>query len=135
MRPEASGNALDLSLNDRRLNQRESESMDPHIRGTGAGDDPTPTRKNIPGLGSIYRRGDRWAIEFWKDGVQHSESARTSSETEALAHLRKRVDELAQNRYVGPRAERVTVRGLFPPVYGNSTGVVPSTEGACPMKR
>jgi integrase len=45
-------------------------------------------------LGSIYRRGDRWAIE-------------------SIAHLRKRVDELAQNRYVGPRAERVTVKGLL----------------------
>src|SRR5882724_7918856 len=123
MRPEASGNALDLSRNDRPLNQRESESMGPHIRGTGAGDDPTsesgsssasePPRRNIPGLGSIYRRGDRWAIEFWKDGVQHRESARTSSEQEAIAHLRKRVDELAQNRYVGPRAERVTVKDLM----------------------
>src|SRR2546426_7538479 len=98
--------------------------MDPHIHSTGAGDAPTsesgssssasePTRKNIPGLGSIYRRGDRWAIEFWKDGVQHRESARTSSEQEAIAHLRKRVDELAQNRYVGPRAERVTVEDLL----------------------
>ena len=98
--------------------------MDPHIRGTGAGGAPTsesgssssasePTRKNIPGLGSIYRRGDRWAIEFWKDGVQHRESARTSSEKEAIAHLRKRVDELAQGRYVGPRAERVTVKDLL----------------------
>ena len=124
MRPEASGNALDLSLIDVPLNQRESESMDPHIRGTGAGGAPTsesgssssasePRRKNIPGLGSIYRRGDRWAIEFWKDGVQHRESARTSSEQEALAHLRKRVDEWAQNRYVGPRAERVTVKDLL----------------------
>ena len=124
MRPEVSGNALDLSRIDGALNQRESESMDPHIRGTGAGGAPTsesgssssasePTRKNIPGLGSIYRRGDRWAIEFWKDGVQHRESARTSSEQEAIAHLRKRVDELAQNRYVGPRAERVTVKGLL----------------------
>src|SRR3989442_2681992 len=30
-----------------------------------------------------------------------------------MAHLRKRVDELAQNRYVGPRAERVTVKDLL----------------------
>src|SRR2546425_11840884 len=98
--------------------------MDPHIRSTGAGDDPTgesgsssasePMRRNIPGLGSIYRRGDRWAIEFWKDGVQHRVSARTSSEQEAMAHLRKRVGELAQNRYVAPRAERGTVMDLLP---------------------
>jgi hypothetical protein len=105
MRPEASGNALDLSLIDGALNQRESEAMDPHIRGTRAGGAPTsesrssssasePTRKNIPGLDSIDRRGDRWAIE-------------------SIAHLRKRVDELSQNRYVDPRAERVPLKGLL----------------------
>src|SRR5207244_12913508 len=107
MRPEASGNALDLSLIDGPLNQRESEAMDPHIRGTGAGGAPTsesgssssasePTRKNIPGLGSIYRRGGRWAIAVWKDGAQHRESARTSGEQEAIAHPHTRVDEVAQ---------------------------------------
>src|SRR6266850_594826 len=107
MQPEASGNALDLSLIDGALNQRESESMDPHICGTGAGGAPTsesgssssssePTRKNIPGLGSIYRRGDRWAIEFWKGGVQHRESARTRDAETAVALLRQRVEELAQ---------------------------------------
>jgi hypothetical protein len=79
--------------------------MDPHIRGTRAGGAPTsesrssssasePTRKNIPGLDSIDRRGDRWAIE-------------------SIAHLRKRVDELSQNRYVDPRAERVPLKGLL----------------------
>src|SRR3989475_11362996 len=93
--------------------------MEPHISSTTAGEAamnelaPEPRRKHIPGFGSIYRRGERWAIEFWKDGVQHRESARTSSEQEAMAHLRKRVDELAQNRYVGPRAERVTVKDLL----------------------
>src|SRR5256885_1688133 len=115
--------------------------MDPHIRGTGAGGEPTsesgssssapePTRKNIPGLGSIYRRGDRWAIEFWKDGAQHRESARTSSEQEAMAHLRKRVDELAQNRYVGPRAERVTVKDLLALVTQDY-----ATTGTAPVAR
>src|SRR2546427_13253185 len=93
--------------------------MEPHISSTTAGEAamnelaPEPRRKHIPGFGSIYRRGERWAIEFWKDGVQHRESARTSSEQEAMVHLRKRVDELAQNRYVGPRAERVTVKDLL----------------------
>src|SRR3989475_7221085 len=93
--------------------------MEPHISSTTAGEAamnelaPEPRRKHIPGFGSIYRRGERWAIEFWKDGVQHRESARTSSEKEAIAHLRKRVDESAQGRYVGPRAERVTVKDLL----------------------
>ena len=100
---------------------------------------PEPRRRHIPDLGSIYRRGDRWAIEFWKDGVQHRESARTSSEQEAIAHLRKRVDELAQNRYLGPRAERVTVKHLLALVTqdyattGNRPGVRagPPPRGRC----
>src|SRR5215475_14757640 len=70
-------------------------------------------RIHFPGLGSIYRRGARWAVEFWKGGVQHRESARTTSEQEAIAHLRKRVEEFAQGRYVGARAERVTVADLL----------------------
>ena len=72
-----------------------------------------PRRLHIPGLGSIYRRGERWAIEFWRDGVQHRESARTTSEQEAIAFLRKRVEELAQGKYVGARAERVTFADLL----------------------
>ena len=70
-------------------------------------------RIHIPGFGSIYRRGERWAVEFWKGGVQHRESARTTSEQEAIAHLQKRVEESAQGKYVGARAERVTVADLL----------------------
>jgi integrase len=93
--------------------------MDPHISSTTAGEAamsepaPEPRRKHIPGLGSIYRRGERWAIEFWKDGLQYRESARTTNEKEAIAHLRRRVEELVQDKYIGPRAERVTVKDLL----------------------
>ena len=93
--------------------------MEPHISSTTAGEDavnepaPEPRRKHIPGLGSIYRRGERWAIEFWKDGLQHRESARTTNEKEAISHLRSRVEELVQDKYIGPRAERVTVKDLL----------------------
>jgi integrase len=72
-----------------------------------------PNRIHIAGLGSIYRRGERWAVEFWKGGLQHRESARTTSEQEAIAHLRRRVEESAQGKYVGARAERVTVADLL----------------------
>jgi hypothetical protein len=72
-----------------------------------------PNRIRIRGFGSIYRRGERWAVEFWKGGVQHRESARTTSEPEAIAHLRKRVEECAQGKYVGVRAERVTLADLL----------------------
>jgi integrase len=72
-----------------------------------------PNRIHIPGFGSIYRRGERWAVEFWKGGVQHRESARTTSEQEAIAHLRKRVEEFARGKYVGARSPRVTVADLL----------------------
>jgi integrase len=97
--------------------------MDPHSNDTVGSNVPVnvsaplrpvePDRIHIPGFGSIYRRGGRWAVEFWKGGVQHRESARTTSEQEAIAHLRKRVEEFAQGRYVGARAERVTVADLL----------------------
>src|SRR5258705_14025954 len=96
------------------LKMKESWAMEPNISSTTAGEAamnelaPEPRRKHIPGLGSIYRRGERWAIEFWKDGLQHRESARTTNEKEAIAHLRSRVEELVQDSYIGPRAERVT---------------------------
>ena len=111
--------ALDFAFWARPLDMQESWAMDPHIASTTAGEAamnepaPEPTRKHIPGLGSIYRRGERWAIEFWKDGLQHRESARTTNEMEAIAHLRMRVEERAQDMYIGPRAERVTVMDLL----------------------
>jgi integrase len=97
--------------------------MDPHTSDTAGSKvsvhPPAPfppverNRIHFPGLGSIYRRGERWAVEFWKGGVQHRESARTTSEQEAIAHLRKRVEEFAQGKYVGARTERVTVADLL----------------------
>jgi len=97
--------------------------MDPHNNDTAGSNvavlAPAPSRPveanriHIPGFGSIYRRGGRWAVEFWKGGVQHRESARTTSEPEAIAHLRKRVEEFAQGKCVGTRAERLTVADLL----------------------
>src|SRR5262245_48716498 len=98
--------------------------MDPHSSGTAGSELPATVaspRVHIPGFGSIYRRGERWAVEFWKGGVQHRESARTTSEQEAIAYLRKRVEEFAQGRYVGARAERVTVADLLKRVTADYT--------------
>ena len=97
--------------------------MGPHTNDTQGSNAPLPepiplqsvepSRIHIPGFGSIYRRGGRWAVEFWKAGVQHRESARTTSEQEAIAHLRRRVEESNQGRYVSARAERLTVADLL----------------------
>ena len=105
--------------------------MDPHSSDTAGSTvsvhPPAPlpsverNRIHFPGLGSIYRRGERWAVEFWKGGVQHRESARTTSEQEAIAHLRNRVEEFAQGKYAGARAERVTVADLLKLVTADYT--------------
>jgi integrase len=97
--------------------------MDPHSSHTAGSNIPLnapaplpsvePNRIHVPGVGSIYRRGARWAIEFWNGGVQHRESARTTSEQEAIAHLRKRVEESAQGKFVGTRSEHATVADLL----------------------
>jgi integrase len=93
--------------------------MDPHSSNTAGSNEPAPlpsleaNRIHIAGVGSIYRRGKRWAVEFWKGGVQHRESARTTSEREAIAYLRKRVEEFAQGKYDGARPERATVADLL----------------------
>src|SRR5262245_56657375 len=71
------------------------------------------TRKHLPGLGSIQLRGRTWHCEFWKQGKYYRESTRTTNERKAIAHLRKRVEQLAHDRYVGPKAERITVAELL----------------------
>jgi len=83
-----------------------SEAIEPHTGHATA-------RKHIPDLGSIYLRGRTWHCEFWKAGVQHRESTRTTGEKEAVEFLRGRVLALDQGKYVGPRAERLTVADLL----------------------
>jgi hypothetical protein len=100
--------------------------MDPHSNDT-PGSKVAPlqsvelNRIHIPGFGSIYRQGERWAAEFWTGGVQHRESARTTREQKAIAHLRRRVEESTQGKYVSARAERVTVADLLKLVTGDYT--------------
>jgi len=71
------------------------------------------TRKPLPGLGSIFLRGRTWHCEFWRHDQQYRESTRTTNEKKAVAFLRSRVDALATDRYVGPKAERVTVADVL----------------------
>jgi integrase len=75
--------------------------------------EPHNTRRHVPGLGSIFLRGRTWHCEFWKGGVQHRESTRTSDERKAVKFLKGRAVALDQGKYVGPRAERLTVSDLL----------------------
>jgi integrase len=64
------------------------------------------------GDGRIYQRGPRFWIEYWHRGSQFRESA-GATEAEARRLLRKRLREIAGDRFVGPAEERVTVSELL----------------------
>src|SRR5207249_2747772 len=65
------------------------------------------------GSGSIYRRGKTWWIAYYTpDGKQVCESAKTKDKTEARKTLQTKVGQIAEGRYVGPAAEKVTFEEL-----------------------
>jgi hypothetical protein len=43
-----------------------------------------PTRKHLPGLGSIYLRGRTWHIEYWNGGQQFRETSKSQREKDAI---------------------------------------------------
>jgi len=64
------------------------------------------------GQGRVYRRGNRWWIEYWHRGVTHRESAGARRE-DAVNLLKQRHGESAQGRVIGPVAERLTLADLL----------------------
>lgn len=69
------------------------------------------------GAGSVYKRSTTWWITYYVNGQQVWESARTKDKAEARRILQARLGQLAEGRYVGPAAERVSfddlAEGLF----------------------
>jgi integrase len=65
------------------------------------------------GAGSVYKRGKTWWIAYYgTDGTQICESAKTPDKAEARRVLQARLGQLAEGRYIGPAAERVTFDDL-----------------------
>lgn len=65
------------------------------------------------GSGSIYKkRGVFYVAYYTPDGKQVCESAHTKDKAEARRVLQARLGQLAEGRYVGPAAERVTFEEL-----------------------
>ena len=65
------------------------------------------------GSGSLYQRGKTWWIAYYTpDGKQVCESAKTKDKTEARKTLQTKVGQIAEGRYVGPAAEKVTFEEL-----------------------
>lgn len=65
------------------------------------------------GSGSIYKKRSVYYIAYYTpDGKQICESAKTKDKAEARRVLQARLGQLAEGRYVGPAAERVTFADL-----------------------
>jgi hypothetical protein len=65
------------------------------------------------GQGRIYLRGRTWWIEFYHNGHKVRESSHSDVQADAKALLRTRLGELGLGRFVGRRAEKVTVPELL----------------------
>jgi integrase len=65
------------------------------------------------GSGSVYKRGRIWWLSYYPpDGRHVCESARTKDRGEARSLLHQRLGQIAEGRYRGPQADRVTFQDL-----------------------
>jgi integrase len=64
------------------------------------------------GDGSIYLRGRIWWIKYYVNGEAVFESSESDKEGDARKLLKRRLGEIAIGRFIGPDAEKVTIREL-----------------------
>ena len=69
-------------------------------------------RKNVPGMGRIFQRGQTFWIAYYRHGREHRESTHSVNENDATKLLKKRFGEIASRRFVGPQEERVMFEDL-----------------------
>jgi integrase len=65
----------------------------------------------VRGDGRVYQRGSRWWIEYWHRGESFREPA-GKDEAAAAKKLRARLREIAGDKFIGPKEERVPVGEL-----------------------
>src|SRR5439155_10921103 len=68
--------------------------------------------KRVRGTGSLYLRGGTFWIKYHRFGKSYRESAHTDDQAKAGKFLKFRLAQLANQTFVGPRMERVTVAEL-----------------------
>jgi len=68
--------------------------------------------KHKHGSGSTYKRGKVWWLSYYANGEHVCESSRTSDKGQAKQLLQQRLGQVAEGRYVGPRADRVKFEEL-----------------------
>ena len=64
------------------------------------------------GTGSIYLRGGVWWIKYYRNETPYRESSHSEKEADARKLLRRRHGEISLGRFIGPDAEKVTIREL-----------------------
>ena len=68
--------------------------------------------KRKKGEGSVFQRGAVYWVKYSRNGKAYRESSGSEKEIDARKLLRKRQGEIALDRFIGPEAERTTVRDL-----------------------
>ena len=68
--------------------------------------------KRRKGDGSIFQRGAVYWIKYYRNGKPYRETSGSDKESEARKLLKKRLGEITLGRFIGPDAERVTIREL-----------------------
>ena len=63
--------------------------------------------KHKHGSGSLYRRGKVWWLSYYTNNEHVCESSHSSDKGEAKRLLQQRIGQIAEGRYIGPRADRV----------------------------
>ena len=68
--------------------------------------------KRKKGDGSVFQRGAVWWIKYYRNGKPYRETSGSEKEIDARKLLKKRLGEIVLGRFIGPDAERVTIREL-----------------------
>lgn len=64
------------------------------------------------GAGSTYRRGSVFWIKFYRSGQSYRETSGSSKESDARKLLKRRLGEMVSGKFIGPEADKVTIREL-----------------------
>jgi len=64
------------------------------------------------GTGSIFRRGAIYWIKYYRNGQPYRETSASDKEADARKLLKQRIGEIAVGRFIGPEADKVTIRAL-----------------------
>lgn len=64
------------------------------------------------GTGSIYKRGETYWIQYYRNGKPYRESSRSTKEGDANKLLKRKLGEIAVGRFIEPQAEKITLKQL-----------------------